>query len=148
MYRITPEPIDLNEVHAAVSDPEAGGIAIFLGTVRRSNIGREVRFLEYEAYPEMARKKLAEIGEDARTKWPIQRIALIHRTGRLAIGEVSVAVAVSTPHRADAFAACRYLIDQIKAVVPVWKKEFFVGGEVWLENEEGFHPLPPGAGGM
>ncbi len=145
MYRITTEPIDLNELYAAVSDPQAGGIAIFLGVVRDRNIDREVRFLEYEAYPEMARKKLAEIGESAKKRWPIRRVALIHRTGRLAIGEVSVAVAVSTPHRAEAFEACRHLIDEIKAVVPVWKKEFFVGGEVWLENEEGFHPLssPP-----
>lgn len=141
MYRITTEPIDLNELYAAVSDPQAGGIAIFLGVVRDRNIDREVRFLEYEAYPEMARKKLAEIGESAKKRWPIRRVALIHRTGRLAIGEVSVAVAVSTPHRAEAFEACRHLIDEIKAVVPVWKKEFFVGGEVWLENEEGFRPL-------
>jgi molybdopterin synthase catalytic subunit len=132
MYRLTAEFIDLNEVVAAVRNPGAGAIATFLGVTRNHNEGRVVIRLEYEAYPEMAEQEMRRIGAEATRRWPGCRVAIAHRTGTVPIGETSVAIAVSAAHRPEAFAACRFAIDQLKASVPIWKKEHYEGGEIWV----------------
>lgn len=129
---ITDRPIDVQALIGRVAAPECGGLAIFIGTVRNHSKGRTVRHLEYEAYPEMALKKMNEIALEIKSKWPeVSKIAMIHRTGKLAIGEIAVAIAVTTPHRAEAFTACRYAIDTLKSTAPIWKKEVFEDGDVW-----------------
>lgn len=137
MFCVTNQPIDLNELVRFVTDPEAGAIATFVGTTRNNNEGRKVIGLDYEAYPEMAEKELARIGEDAKKQWPICRMAIVHRLGPVEIGEASVIIAVSSAHRNAAFAACRYAIEEIKKTVPIWKKEVFEGGEVWIGSQTG-----------
>jgi molybdopterin synthase catalytic subunit len=102
--------------------------------VRNTNLGRKVEYLEYDAYPPMAEKKMREIAEEVRQRWPVTGVAMQHRTGRLAIGEPSVIIAVASPHRGDAIEACHHAIDRLKSIVPVWKKEVFEGGEEWLEG--------------
>lgn len=134
MFLITPEPLDALALMQAAGDDAAGAIAIFAGVVRNENLGRRVEYLEYDAYPPMAERKMAEIAEECRAKWPVTGIAMAHRTGRLAIGEASVIIAVSSPHRADAIHACHYAIDRLKTTVPIWKKEVFEGGEEWIEG--------------
>lgn len=143
MFRVTDKPIDLQEPVNYVSDPEAGAIATFIGTTRNNNEGRKVIALDYEAYPEMAEKELARIGEDARKKWPICRMAIVHRLGPVQITEASVVIAVSAGHRDAAFAACRFAIEEIKKTVPIWKKEVYEGGEVWIGTQAG-QPLSHG----
>ncbi len=118
----------------AVEGPGAGAVATFLGLVRDHNQGRRVLYLDYEAYAPLAEKALARIVDEAQARWAGARMAIHHRTGRLEIGEASVVIAVATPHRADAFAACRYAIERIKQIVPIWKHEHFDGGEVWIEG--------------
>ena len=137
MFEIHDKPIDVSSLIAAVSDPEAGAIATFIGTTRDNNEGRSVTNLEYEAYPEMAIAEMQRIGDTAREKWPIKAIAIAHRIGTVPIGEASVVIAVSSPHRAAAFEACRFAIDRLKEVVPIWKKEHFDGGEVWIGSQTG-----------
>jgi molybdopterin synthase catalytic subunit len=137
MFHVTNQPIDLNELVRFVTDPEAGAVATFIGTTRNNNEGRNVIALDYEGYPEMAEKELRRIGEDAKTKWPICRMAIIHRLGPVQIGEASVIIAVSSAHRDAAFAACRFAIEEIKKTVPIWKKEVFEGGEVWIGTQTG-----------
>jgi molybdopterin synthase catalytic subunit len=132
MYRLTAEAIDLNEVVAAVRSPGAGAIAAFLGVTRQHNEGRVVTLLEYEAYPDMAEREMERIAAEAASRWPTCRLAMVHRTGPVPVGETSVCIAVSAPHRPEAFAACRFAIDRLKESVPIWKKEHFVGGEVWI----------------
>ncbi len=132
MYRLSAEAIDLGEIVAAVHDPAAGAIATFLGVTRNHNHGREVTLLEYEAYPEMAEREMERIATEAAGRWPTCKIAMVHRVGPVPVGEASVAIAVSAGHRPEAFAACRFAIDRLKEVVPIWKKEHFVGGEVWI----------------
>jgi molybdopterin synthase catalytic subunit len=134
MFRITPEPLEALELMRAVEHPGAGAVAVFAGVVRDENLGRRVEYLEYDAYPPMAEAKMREIAYDVRARWPVTGIAMAHRTGRLEIGQASVIIAVSSPHRADAIEACHYAIDQLKATVPIWKKEVFEGGEEWLEG--------------
>jgi molybdopterin synthase catalytic subunit len=141
MYRLSTEAIDMGEVVAAVRDPAAGAIATFLGVTRNHHHGREVTLLEYEAYPGMAEREMERIAIDAAERWPTCKIAMVHRTGPVPIGEASIAIAVSAAHRPEAFAACRFAIDRLKATVPIWKKEHFVGGDVWVgrccaEHEE------------
>jgi molybdopterin synthase catalytic subunit len=128
MYRLTPEPIDYQTLTEQVRRDDSGAVVIFLGTVRDLTEGRITTSLDYEAYPGMAEKKLAEIEADTRARWPVGDIALIHRLGHLDVGEISVAVAVSCPHRAQAFEACRFAIDRLKAIVPIWKKEHWADG--------------------
>jgi molybdopterin synthase catalytic subunit len=122
----------------AASDRDAaigsGAIATFTGLVRDHNQGRRVRFLEYEAYVPLAVRALSLIVEETQTAWPAVRVAIHHRIGRLDVGEASVIIAAMSPHRADAFAACRYAIERVKQIVPIWKREHFEGGEVWLEG--------------
>ncbi len=132
MYLITEQRLDLTALLEAVSHPGAGGIALFVGIVRDNNDGRQVHCLEYEAYDSAAEASLRKIGGEAEARWPGVRVAAGHRTGRLGIGEPSVIVAASAPHRAEAFEACRYVIDTLKAETPIWKKEVFEGGEVWI----------------
>jgi molybdopterin synthase catalytic subunit len=136
-HEIVTGPIELNDLLARVAAPGAGAIATFLGVVRDNSLGRKVRYLLYEAYPPMAIKEMALIEDTVRGKWKIEKIAITHRIGRLEIGEASVAIAVSSPHRREAIEACHHAIDRLKQTVPVWKKEYWEGGEVWIENKDG-----------
>jgi molybdopterin synthase catalytic subunit len=113
---------------------QAGAVATFLGLVRNHHQGRRVLYLEYEAYEPLARRTVERIAEEVAGRWPAVRLALHHRTGRVDIGEASVAIAASSPHRADAFAACRYAIERVKQILPVWKHEFFEDGDIWIEG--------------
>ncbi len=137
MFRVTKKALELQELVTFVTDPAAGAIATFVGTARDHNEGHKVISLEYEAYPEMAERELARLGEEAGRKWKIQRIAIVHRVGAVRIGEPSVIVAVSAAHRQDALEACRFAIEELKKTVPIWKKEFFEGGEVWIGTQSG-----------
>jgi molybdopterin synthase catalytic subunit len=132
VFAIIDSPIVLESLIAAVRQPEAGAIATFLGTTRITNRGRSVLRLEYEAYGDMAESELARIATEARGRWELCGIAIVHRVGVVPVGEASVAVAVSAPHRAEAIHACHFAIDRLKEVVPIWKKEYFEGGEVWI----------------
>lgn len=128
---IVPDAINVEEAIAFVTDEPAGGICVFLGTTRAETGagGRRLIALDYEAYPEMSRRQLHELAAGARQRWPVQNLALIHRTGRVPVGEASVLVAVSTAHRPEAFECCRWLIDTLKAELAVWKKEVWESGE-------------------
>jgi MoaE-MoaD fusion protein len=137
-------PIDVARVSAAVQHRAAGAIVTFVGTTRDHNDGRQVLRLEYEAYPEMAIAEMRKIGAAARQRWSIEAIAIVHRIGVVPVGEASVAIAVSAAHRSAAFAACHFAIDRLKEVVPIWKKEHFDGGEVWIGSQTG-QPFPPGS---
>jgi len=119
---------------ASRSTPADGAVCLFVGVVRNENQGRPVLHLEYEAYEEMALPLLEEIAAETARRYPVTGVRLVHRLGRLGVGEVSVAVAVSSPHRAEAFAACRFAIDNLKAKVPIWKKEFYADGSAWLDG--------------
>ncbi len=137
MIEITAQPIDHAAVTESVRSHRAGAVCTFLGTVRELTGDRRTVALAYEAYEEMALKKLAELEEEARSRWPVIELALVHRVGDLELGEVSVVVAVSCPHRQHAFEACRWLIDTLKDVVPIWKKETWADGQ-----QEWVHPGP------
>jgi molybdopterin synthase catalytic subunit len=139
MIRLTTEAIDYAALTESVCRPHCGGVVLFLGTVRDLTDGRITVALEYEAYSAMAEKKLAEIEQETRRRWPVGEMALVHRLGRLGVGEVSVAAAVSCPHRAEAFEACRFAIDRLKELVPLWKKENWAGG-----STEWVHPSKSG----
>lgn len=137
LFAIGPAPLALDPLVSAIaacSDGVDGAFVTFYGLVRNHNQGRRVQHLEYEAYEPLALKTFARIDEEVRGRWPGMRIALHHRTGRLEIGEASVAIVTASPHRADAFAACRYVIERVKQIVPVWKREYFDGGDVWIEG--------------
>jgi molybdopterin synthase catalytic subunit len=134
-YAIQREPLDLTALAARVAGPPFGALATFSGTVRDTFQGRGVLYLEYEAYEPMALRVLGEIGVDLHARFAVGGIAIAHRTGRLEVGETSVAIAVSAPHRRAALEACAEAIERVKRSLPVWKKEFFEGGEVWRENE-------------
>jgi molybdopterin synthase catalytic subunit len=131
---ITAAPLDPQSLAALVVAEGDGAIASFLGVVRDENLGRRVLFLEYEAYETLAIKALDRIVAEAAGAWPDTRLAVHHRIGRLEIGEASIVIAAASPHRAHAFAACRYAIERVKQIVPIWKREHFDGGDVWLEG--------------
>jgi molybdopterin synthase catalytic subunit/molybdopterin converting factor small subunit len=131
-FRVTEEPLSLEAVVAEVADERAGGIATFTGTVRRQSRGREVTRLEYEAYAEMAEDVMTELATDLQGRYDLCKLAIHHRVGTLGIGEASVVIAVSAPHRQDALAACKDAIDRLKETVPLWKKEVYEGGEEWI----------------
>jgi molybdopterin synthase catalytic subunit len=131
-FRLSAEPLELDAVVRAVADERAGAIATFTGTTRIQSRGRTVRYLEYEAYPEMAEDVMAQIGARLRDEYDLCAVAMHHRVGRVDIGEPSVVIAVSAPHRAAALAACSDAIDTLKETVPVWKKEVYEGGEEWI----------------
>ena len=128
MIQLTTQPIDAAGVLESVRTAEAGAVVVFLGTVRRVTGEQVTESLDYDAYREMAEKKLGELEEEARSQWPISHCAIVHRIGHLELGEASVAVAVSTPHRREAFEAAQWLIDTLKCVVPIWKRENLAGG--------------------
>jgi molybdopterin synthase catalytic subunit len=133
-YAVTADPLDPAAVAALVARHGDGAVATFVGLVRDHNAGRRVLWLEYEAFAPLAVKAFERIGDESAAKWPDARLAIHHRTGRVEIGEASVAIAAASPHRADAFAACRYAIERIKQIAPIWKHEHFEGGEVWIEG--------------
>jgi len=133
MVRLTRDPIDLAALQ--VTSAADGALCLFVGVVRDHNAGRRVLWLEYEAYEQMALPLMQQIADDLRQRWSISDVRLVHRLGRLEIGEPSVAVAVASPHRAEAFAACRHAIDTLKATVPIWKKEFYADGSAWLDGQ-------------
>ena len=133
-FKITADVLDIQALHALVLAPAAGAISLFVGVVRDNNLGRDVDYLEYEAYPPMAVKKMREIAQELHSRWEITDVAMHHRTGRLEIGEASVAIAVASPHRKDGLEACHYAIDRLKQIVPVWKKEVWTDGEHWTEG--------------
>ena len=133
LLRLTDAPLDPAEALAFVADPAAGGTALFSGTVRDRSTAGDVTGLDYEAWPEQAETRLREIAGEMFDRWPVRKVALLHRTGHLAVGEVSVVVCCSAPHRAEAFQACRHGIERIKEDVPIWKKEALATGEArWV----------------
>jgi len=135
MFRVTAEPLSVQQVNDLVKRPTDGAVVTFDGIVRNNFDGRPVRYLAYEAYAAMAEKKMAEIGAEVQQKFAIGEIAMVHRIGRLEIGESSIVIAVAAPHRHAAFEACAYAMDRVKAEVPVWKKEFFGdGADHWVNQ--------------
>jgi|SRR5208283_2362966 molybdopterin synthase catalytic subunit len=136
MVQIVDKKINIAELLASVVSPEAGGIDMFLGATRNHSKGKKVIRLEYEAYSPMALKLMGEIEGEIRKRWSIHKISIVHRIGVVTVMEASVAIAVSATHRKEAFEACRYAIDELKKRVPIWKKEIFEDGEVWVENDE------------
>ena len=137
MFRIMRTPIVLDRLVRAVRDPAAGALVVFLGTTRNRNAGRRVVRLEYEAYDRMAVAEMRRLAAQAKRRWPIHEVAMAHRIGFVPIGQASVAIVVSAGHRAPAFAACRWLIDRLKTIVPIWKREHFHGGRVWIGPQSG-----------
>ncbi len=129
---ITHQPLNIAECSQWVITPESGGIDFFIGTVRNATKGKAVLRLEFEAYATMAIKEMEKIAADVFVKWPLQKVLIHHRTGTLQVGEIPVIIAVSAAHRDAAFEACRYIIDTLKQTVPIWKKEIFEDGEVWV----------------
>ena len=142
---ITHDVLDVGAVTEIVRHPGAGAIATFVGTTRDHTGDRRVLRLEYEAYRPMADEQLRRVADEMRDRWDLTGVAIHHRLGRLEIGEASLVVAVSSAHRQAAFEACHFSIDRIKQIVPIWKKEFFEGGEVWVGSQEDFDPLSVGA---
>jgi molybdopterin synthase catalytic subunit len=139
LLRIGPEPLALEALITAVTargehTGSDGAVATFLGLVRNHNVGRRVVHLEYEAYEPLALKAFDRISTEITARWPDVRLALHHRTGRIEIGGTSVAIAAASPHRGHAFSACRYAIERVKQIAPIWKREFFDGGDVWIEG--------------
>jgi len=142
LFEITEAPIDPARLLAAVADPAAGASVLFVGTTRNENAGRRVTRLEYEAFSTMAVREMRQLARQARRRWPLRRVAMVHRTGLVPVGEASVGIAVSAGHRAEAFQACHWLIDRLKEIVPIWKKEHYRGGTVWIGAQQGGPELP------
>jgi len=142
MIEIISRPIEVQVVLESVRDPSAGGIDLFVGTTRNHSKGLNVRYLEYEAYEQMALGEMNRIARAAVEKWKLCKLSIVHRVGRVEIGEASVAIAVSAHHRSEAFDACRYTIDALKQDVPIWKKEYFLDGEVWVGPASRHDTLP------
>jgi molybdopterin synthase catalytic subunit len=134
LFEVKPDPLDPERVVEHVRRDEAGAVVLFYGIVRNENMGRRVLYLEYDAYPEMAEKVMRDLADEIKARFPIAEIGAQHRTGRMEIGETSLLVAVSSPHRAEAFEACHAYVDRLKEAVPIWKKEVFEGGEEWIEG--------------
>jgi len=135
IYRLTREAIDARSLADVILRPEDGALCIFEGVVRNNSKGKATRYLEYEAYETMALKTMEEIGGFVRSAWEIGCVAIVHRLGRMEIGETSVAIIITSPHRRASFDACEYAIDRLKKIVPIWKKEFFEDGEIWIEGQ-------------
>jgi len=132
MLRVTRSPIVLERLLRAVRDPAAGAVVTFLGTTRNVNEGRRVVRLEYEAFIPMAVREMRTLAAEAARRWSVRKVAIVHRVGLVPVGEASVGIAVSAGHRRAAFAACHWLIDRLKEIVPIWKREHFRGGQVWI----------------
>jgi molybdopterin synthase catalytic subunit len=134
LFRLIREPINIQQITESIQRPEDGAIVVFDGVVRNNSKNKAVRFLEYDAYEAMALKKLEEIGLRAKSEFEIRDIAIVHRLGHMEVGECSIVIAVASAHRGPAFDACRFAIDTIKKIVPIWKKEFYEDGEVWVDG--------------
>jgi molybdopterin synthase catalytic subunit len=134
LIQLTRDRLDRDALVATVSHPSAGGIVVFEGVVRDNARGKQVRYLEYDTYEEMAVAQIRTIIQEAQQRWGVERVAVAHRFGRLEIGEASVIIVVASPHRTEAFDACRYIIDTLKTTVPIWKKEVATNGEEWVEG--------------
>jgi molybdopterin synthase catalytic subunit len=132
MFEVTEQVLDANVVLRKVAADTMGAVVTFVGIVRGFSEGRKVLYLEYEAYKEMAEKKLAEVGQEISRRWPTVKVAVTHRVGHLEVGEAAVVIAVAAPHRGEAFEACKYAIDRLKEIVPIWKKEVWEDGEGWI----------------
>ena len=137
---MTREPIEADALVTAAKQGEDGAVVVFDGIVRNNSRGRQTLHLDYEAYEEMAEKQMEELAREARSRFHVRHVTMVHRLGRLVVGETSVLIVVASAHRAQAFEACRWLIDTLKKTVPIWKKEFFVDGAVWADGE----PFPAG----
>lgn len=144
MYEISKEKIDIQSVIDKVVLRDAGAINTFIGTVRETTHGKKTLYLIYEAYESMAVKKLEEIGNEIKARWPKAEVAMTHRVGRLEISDVAVVIAVSTPHRADSYEASRYAIERIKEIVPIWKKEHWEDGQKWIGDQKETVAYPSG----
>ncbi len=131
-FWLTEDVLDAQIVAARVDDPACGAVVTFIGNVRQTNEGRDVHYLEYEAFPGMAEAKMAEIAREIEERWGLSQVAIVHRIGRCAIGEASIIIAVASPHRKEAFEACHYAIDRVKQIVPIWKREVWRDGAVWI----------------
>ncbi len=136
MIEIVDHEIDVQSVLRSVEDPSAGGVDMFIGTTRNNSNGKKVLSLEYETYRPMALKLMERIAEEAAAKWGLRKISIVHRVGKVEIGEASVVIAVSSAHRKEAFDACRFAIDTLKKEVPIWKKEIFIDGQVWVGAQD------------
>ncbi len=136
MIQVTADPLHPEEITATVRSNSHGAVVTFLGTVRDHAMGRKVLGLEYEAYKEMAEKKLAEIASEIKKRWGLESVSIVHRVGPVPIGDISLVVAIGSAHRKEAFAACEYTVDRIKEIVPIWKKETFEDGDCWVGAEE------------
>ena len=147
IYLLTREAVHSADLASRLRAPQDGAVVVFEGIVRDNFLGRKTLFLEYEAYEPMAVRKMEEIGQEAKGKFAIDRIGMIHRLGRVEIGETSVAIVVAAAHRRAAFEACHYAIDRFKRIVPIWKKEHFEGGAVWAESEDRSSLQPSAFGG-
>jgi len=136
LLAVASAPLELNALVAALGHRGGsdGAVVTFLGLVRNHNAGRQVRYLEYEAFEPLALKAFTRIAAELQERWPGARAALHHRVGRLEVGEASIAIAVASAHRAEAYAACRYVIERVKQIAPIWKREFFEGGDMWIEG--------------
>lgn len=137
VFKITEEPIEPGDLFVKVVRAKNGAVATFAGVVRNHSGDKQTDYLVYEAYPAMAEKKMAAIGDELKAQWGVVDVAMIHRVGKVEIGEISVLIAVASPHRAEALAACQYAIDRLKQIVPIWKKEVGVEGESWVEGPRG-----------
>ncbi len=137
LFEVTQQPLSLDEVAGRVAAADRGGITVFAGTVRGLTGAVQTDYLEYEAYPEMAEQVLANIGAEVQARWPaVSTVSIVHRVGRLNVGEVAVVIAVAAAHRADTFPACQYAIDRVKQVAPIWKREVGPDGSAWVEGPE------------
>lgn len=134
MIELTKDRINIEEILQNLEDTSTGGVVLFLGRVRDHADNKTVTKMDYEAYPKMAEGKLAEVEEETQKRWPVKKISIVHRYGSLALGDVSVAIAVACAHRKDAFEACRFAIDTLKTTVPIWKKEYFKDGSDWVDG--------------
>lgn len=136
MFEVTDHAISVDEVVSRLADPAIGALSTFVGVVRGSTDGRETLYLEYEAYPQMAEKTMAQVGQEVQERWPeIRQVAIVHRTGRLEIGETAVVIVLSAAHRRQVFDALHYAIDRIKTIVPIWKKEVWADGAEWKSEQ-------------
>lgn len=144
LFNICSDPINNQQVIDKVIHNNSGAVSVFIGTVREMTGEKQTRFLEYEAYVPMAEKQLQRIGDEIQERWPEAKTAITHRIGTLQISDTAVTIAVSTPHRQDAFDASRYAIERIKEIVPIWKKEHYTDGEEWVGNQKGTESYPAG----
>jgi molybdopterin synthase catalytic subunit len=136
IFEITREPIEIGSLRKRILEGDSGAVVVFDGVARNNTKGRRTLFLEYEGYEPMSLRTMEQIGEEVHERWPINRLGIIHRLGRIEISESSVVIIVTSAHRKIAFEACHYAIDRLKKIVPIWKKEYFEDGAVWVENEE------------